>query len=91
MLVFLGGDDLRVFVWNFNEMQSGLKPRPRGIMKKHHLSNIFTLSFSKDSRRVFSAGNDGSLIVHDIETGKPITHFEGHCFYSISLRVSLLV
>jgi len=81
-----GGDDLRVFVWNFNEMQSGLKPRPRGIMKKHHLSNIFTLSFSKDSRRVFSAGNDGSLIVHDIETEKTITHFEGHCFYSISLR-----
>lgn len=56
-------------------------------MKSTHASNIFTLTFSKDNKRVFSAGNDGILIVHDVETGNEITSFDGSCFYSISLRV----
>uniref|UniRef100_A0AC34RFU3 Uncharacterized protein n=1 Tax=Panagrolaimus sp. JU765 TaxID=591449 RepID=A0AC34RFU3_9BILA len=85
-LIASGGDDLGIFIWNAHDAYSAIKPKPRAIMSKKHLSNIFTLAFSKDGRRIFSAGNDGYLLVHDIETKEKITTFDGSCFYSISLR-----
>jgi hypothetical protein len=35
-------------------------------MKSMHQSNIFSLRFSHKTERVYSAGNDQRLLVHDI-------------------------
>ncbi|RWS18138.1 WD-repeat protein-like protein, partial [Leptotrombidium deliense] len=39
-------------------------------MKGEHNSNIFCLGFNSDNTRLFSAGNDEQVIVHDSTTGE---------------------
>jgi DDB1- and CUL4-associated factor 5 len=43
------------------------KGKPRA-MDKQHLSNIFCLSFNSDNTKIFSGGNDDTVIVHDLKT-----------------------
>ena len=43
------------------------KTKPHA-MKGEHNSNIFSLGFDTPNKKIFSAGNDGKVIVHDIKT-----------------------
>ncbi|KAG0721405.1 DDB1- and CUL4-associated factor 5 [Chionoecetes opilio] len=68
-----GGDDRRVLLWNVDGAMSG-SHRP-AIMKGEHNSNIFCLSFDSNNTRIFSAGNDEQVIVHDMKTGETLDVF----------------
>lgn len=62
----LGGDDRRVLLWNVEKAVCGVgKPV---VMKTQHNSNIFCLSFDRCKSKIFSAGNDDQVIVHDMKT-----------------------
>jgi WD repeat-containing protein 22 len=37
-------------------------------MRAQHISNIFCLGFDSTNSKVFSAGNDDQVIVHDTRT-----------------------
>lgn len=66
IIVDAGGDDRRVLLWKVEEAMAGAgEPRP---MKTQHYSNIFCLSFNNDNSKIFSGGNDDSVIVHDTNT-----------------------
>ncbi|KAI1284876.1 DDB1- and CUL4-associated factor 5 [Halotydeus destructor] len=79
-----GGDDRRVLLWNLEKAISDKgSPVP---MKEEHNSNIFCLSFDSTRKRLFSAGNDEQVIVHDVETGvelDTILHMEA--IYGLSV------
>lgn len=60
------GDDRRVLLWNVDKAIVS-KEEPH-VMQAEHLSNVFSLDFSCSAQRVFSAGNDDQVIVHDTET-----------------------
>lgn len=65
-IIFLGGDDRRVLLWNVQEALQGVgSPR---AMRAQHLSNIFCLGFDSKNRKLFSAGNDDQVIIHDVQT-----------------------
>lgn len=36
-------------------------------MKTQHNSNIFTLAWDNENKRIFSGANDHQVIVHDVE------------------------
>lgn len=38
------------------------------VLNTRHHSNIFTLAWDNEDRKLFSGGNDHQLIVHDVET-----------------------
>lgn len=61
-----GGDDRRVLVWNVEKALQG-KGEPTN-MKGEHGSNIFCLGFDNTRQKIFSAGNDEQVIVHDFKT-----------------------
>ena len=63
---FSGGDDRRVLLWNIDGICSESK-QPHA-MKGEHNSNIFCLSFDSTNSKIFSAGNDEQVIVHDMKT-----------------------
>ena len=61
-----GGDDRRVLIWNVEQAVHGVcKP---AAMRAQHISNIFCLGFDSTNSKVFSAGNDDQVIVHDART-----------------------
>ncbi|CAF2530487.1 unnamed protein product [Rotaria sp. Silwood2] len=62
-----GGDDKRVVIWNMAETLFNESNRMPTSLKATHLSNIFSIKFDHDNRRVISAGNDEQILVHDIE------------------------
>ncbi|RWS03316.1 DDB1- and CUL4-associated factor 5-like protein [Dinothrombium tinctorium] len=65
-----GGDDRRVLLWDVEKAISGIgKP---SIMKGEHNSNIFCLGFNLNNTRLFSAGNDEQVIIHDAITGETL-------------------
>lgn len=69
----IGGDDRRVLLWKLEEAMAGVgEPQ---VMQKKHFSNIFCLSFNNDSTKIFSGGNDDSVIVHDTNTYVNLLHF----------------
>ncbi|XP_076063729.1 uncharacterized protein LOC143038430 [Oratosquilla oratoria] len=72
-LLVSGGDDRRVLLWKVEEAISGQK-QPRA-MKGEHMSNIFCLSFDPHNEKIFSAGNDDQVIVHDLKTGEILDLF----------------
>lgn len=37
-------------------------------MKAQHISNIFCLGYDTNRTKIFSAGNDDQVIVHDLRT-----------------------
>lgn len=64
--VFPGGDDRRVLLWRVEQAIQGLgKPT---VMKAQHVSNIFCLGYDNSKTKIFSAGNDDQVIVHDLRT-----------------------
>uniref|UniRef100_A0A914HL93 Uncharacterized protein n=1 Tax=Globodera rostochiensis TaxID=31243 RepID=A0A914HL93_GLORO len=64
-----GGDDLKVRVWRTGDCCTSEKPGLNSVvMKSIHHSNIFCLRFSHHTERIYSAGNDHRLLVHDIKT-----------------------
>ncbi|BGP51862.1 hypothetical protein JCM10450v2_007822 [Rhodotorula kratochvilovae] len=65
-----GGDDKRVLLWDTTALDddgSGLAPDPKGCYRGAR-SNIFSIVFSCDGSRIFSAGNDAAILSHDLET-----------------------
>ncbi|KAL0269456.1 UNVERIFIED_CONTAM: hypothetical protein PYX00_007181 [Menopon gallinae] len=79
-LLFSGGDDCRVLMWNVNnammyytgKMGDGSKPK---IMRACHFSNIFCLAVDDENKRILSGSNDDQVIVHDFRTGNPVDYF----------------
>ncbi|CAH0551033.1 unnamed protein product [Brassicogethes aeneus] len=70
-LLVSGGDDRRVLLWSVPEII-----HDRGapvIMREHHISNIFCVSFDSRNSKIFSGGNDDQVILHDIHTCNLIT------------------
>lgn len=63
---FSGGDDRRVLLWHLETAISDCS-EPRA-MEKQHQSNIFCLGFNNDNSKIFSGGNDDTVIVHDVKT-----------------------
>lgn len=61
-----GGDDRRVLLWKVDQAIQGLgEPM---AMKAQHNSNIFCLGYDSSNSKIFSAGNDDQVIVHDLKT-----------------------
>lgn len=68
-----GGDDRRILVWNI-EKSLNINASPI-TMKGEHGSNIFCLGFDNHRLKLFSAGNDEQVIVHDFATGVTLDVF----------------
>ncbi|UJR34147.1 hypothetical protein I4U23_021554 [Adineta vaga] len=62
-----GGDDKRVLIWNMSEVLFNETNRCPIALNATHLSNIFSIKFDNQNRRIISAGNDEQILVHDIE------------------------
>ncbi|KAG8256228.1 hypothetical protein J6590_073595 [Homalodisca vitripennis] len=60
------GDDRRVLLWNVEEALDGAS-RPTA-MRAQHISNIFCLVYDSKNTKIFSAGNDDQVIIHDTIT-----------------------
>ncbi|XP_012286907.1 DDB1- and CUL4-associated factor 5 isoform X2 [Orussus abietinus] len=72
-LLVSGGDDRRVLLWKVESAIQGTgKP---AVMKAQHVSNIFCLGYDSSKTKIFSAGNDDQVIVHDLRTGDPLDYF----------------
>ncbi|XP_076379030.1 uncharacterized protein LOC143259660 [Megalopta genalis] len=72
-LLVSGGDDRRVLLWKVEQAVHGLgKP---AVMKAQHISNIFCLGYDSSKTKIFSAGNDDQVIVHDLRTGDVVNFF----------------
>ncbi|CAL4087615.1 unnamed protein product, partial [Meganyctiphanes norvegica] len=84
-LLVSGGDDRRVLLWNVDAALAGSqRPRP---MKGEHNSNIFCLGFDSCNSKVFSAGNDEQVIVHDLKTGDTVDNFlHREAVYGVSVN-----
>lgn len=68
-----GGDDKRVLIWNVdNTLSNSYKPK---AMKGEHNSNIFCLGFNTSHSKLFSAGNDEQVILHDVNTAEILDVF----------------
>ncbi|XP_015120228.1 DDB1- and CUL4-associated factor 5 [Diachasma alloeum] len=72
-LIVSGGDDRRVLLWKVQQALQGVGPPV--AMRAHHGSNIFCLGYDSSNSKIFSAGNDDQVIVHDMETGDPVDFF----------------
>ncbi|KAL0127516.1 hypothetical protein PUN28_003060 [Cardiocondyla obscurior] len=72
-LLVSGGDDRRVLLWRVEEAIQG-KGKPT-VMKSQHVSNIFCLGYDSSKTKIFSAGNDDQVIVHDLRTGESLNIF----------------
>ena len=64
--IILGGDDRRILMWDFHKAVHG-KSTPVEFNAEHN-SNVFTVSFNSNNTKIFSAGNDDQVIVHDTAT-----------------------
>ncbi|VDM06811.1 unnamed protein product [Wuchereria bancrofti] len=71
-----GGDDRRVLMWKLNDVQVMENPKPVAVMRQMHYSNIFSVGFSNKCERLYSAGNDSFLYVHDIATTSVLHRFK---------------
>ncbi|XP_031783458.1 DDB1- and CUL4-associated factor 5 [Nasonia vitripennis] len=45
------------------------------VMKAQHMSNIFCLGYDNSKSKIFSAGNDDQVIVHDLKTTDVLNFF----------------
>ncbi|XP_013775142.1 DDB1- and CUL4-associated factor 5-like isoform X2 [Limulus polyphemus] len=79
-----GGDDKRVLLWNVEKVMAG-ESKPQS-MNAEHTSNIFCLGFDSKHSKLFSAGNDEQVIVHDPNTGETVKMFlHEDAVYGISI------
>ncbi|CAF1285891.1 unnamed protein product [Adineta steineri] len=62
-----GGDDKRVLIWNMGETLFNQTNYSPIVLNATHLSNIFSIKFDNQNKRIISAGNDEQILVHDIE------------------------
>ena len=62
-----GGDDLRTLV--YTDISNLNRSISEPIPFKKHVSNIFSIQFTK-SNNLYTTGNDGFLVYHDLETGQ---------------------
>ncbi|KAJ3325339.1 hypothetical protein HDV06_004198 [Boothiomyces sp. JEL0866] len=77
-LLVTGGDDLDVLAYKLNDLDSELVFKGAGEainflpldLSLGHVSNIFSIDFAHDY--ILSGGNDGLVIIHNIETGKSV-------------------
>ncbi|XP_063387051.1 DDB1- and CUL4-associated factor 5 [Cydia fagiglandana] len=79
-----GGDDRRVMLWQFG--QAIVDRGQPEAMKSTHQSNIFCLGITDDSKKIYSGGNDDMVIVHDVESKRPVevlSHQRAVCCLSI--------
>uniref|UniRef100_A0A914WYA4 Uncharacterized protein n=1 Tax=Plectus sambesii TaxID=2011161 RepID=A0A914WYA4_9BILA len=84
-----GGDDKRIFIWSVTDLMTSDKPKPHTIMEGEHMSNIFCVGFSSDTRRVWSAGNDTLVLLHDVETKKLVDVWRANeAVYGLSIHPS---
>ncbi|XP_018304933.1 DDB1- and CUL4-associated factor 5, partial [Mycetomoellerius zeteki] len=72
-LLVSGGDDRRVLLWRVEQAINNFG-RPT-VMKSQHISNIFCLGYDSSKTKIFSAGNDDQVIVHDLRTGESLNIF----------------
>ncbi|XP_054723193.1 DDB1- and CUL4-associated factor 5-like [Uloborus diversus] len=80
-----GGDDKRVLIWNVDKILSG-KSNPK-VMKGEHNSNIFCLGFNTFHTKLFSAGNDEQVILHDVNTAEILDVFlHDEAVYGLSVH-----
>ncbi|CAG9789403.1 unnamed protein product [Diatraea saccharalis] len=84
-LLVSGGDDRRVMLWQFGQalLDHGKEPEQ---MKSLHHSNIFCLGITNDNQKIYSGGNDDTVIVHDLESKSPLEvlqHQRAVCSLSI--------
>ncbi|BFZ06789.1 hypothetical protein BsWGS_09828 [Bradybaena similaris] len=63
-LIASGGDDRRLLLWNL--AQTIFDDQAPHAIDTLHISNINTCCFHADNRAVATGGNDGQVIVHDI-------------------------
>uniref|UniRef100_A0A915PM72 Uncharacterized protein n=1 Tax=Setaria digitata TaxID=48799 RepID=A0A915PM72_9BILA len=85
-----GGDDRRVLMWKLSDVQVMGNPKPVAIMKQMHYSNIFSVGFSNKCERLYSAGNDSFLYVHDIATTSVLHRFKAdEPIYNVAINVRL--
>ncbi|KAI9343516.1 WD40-repeat-containing domain protein [Obelidium mucronatum] len=61
-----GGDDTSILLWNAAELETSRKPR---ATYSGHDSNIFCISFGSSASIMYSCGNDGLLLKHDVNRG----------------------
>ncbi|XP_058809986.1 DDB1- and CUL4-associated factor 5 [Phymastichus coffea] len=72
-LLVSGGDDKRVLLWKTAKaIRNHGKPV---VMKAQHMSNIFCLGYNCCNSKIFSAGNDDQVIVHDLVTTDVLNFF----------------
>lgn len=78
-------------MWNVEKAVSGVG-QPQG-MRGEHTSNIFCMAFDSGNRRMFSAGNDEQVMIHDTETGETLDIIlHGEAIYGISVSgLNLLI
>ncbi|GAA6013449.1 hypothetical protein JCM10207_008850 [Rhodosporidiobolus poonsookiae] len=63
-----GGDDQRVLLSQCDDAGvNGVVGEPVGCYRGAR-SNIFAIDFSCDGKKILSAGNEGAVIMHDLET-----------------------
>lgn len=84
-LLVSGGDDRRVLLWKVEQAIQGIgKPT---VMKAQHVSNIFCLGYDNSKTKIFSAGNDDQVIVHDLQTCDVLNFFlHGKPVYGLSIH-----
>ncbi|PAV70719.1 hypothetical protein WR25_05356 [Diploscapter pachys] len=93
-----GGDDMRVLLWRVTDLMCDKQPKPLQTMQQKHNSNIFAHQFSTDGREVYSGGNDGIFLAHDIETNIVLDRIDfdgsgdknGYAVYNISANKALI-
>lgn len=67
-------------------------PDPLCSMNEKHRSNIFALNMSHLTEKIYSAGNDCRLIIHDIETKNRIRYYKSYgSFHQISVHVTFFI
>jgi len=53
-----------------------------------HLGDIYTIAFSKNGKMIVSGGNDNTVVIWDVSTGKSIKNLFGHSNYVRTISFS---